>query len=441
MSFVSSLFDDPLTVHEFADEQFIKYMLDVEVALAKVQSELGVIPYQAADHIAQAASELEVDLPKIYASLEKAGIPTIELISQLRKQVVPDYATYVHWGATSQDIMDTALILQLRAVINGIEKEIDQLTTHLARLADAHRGTLMAARTHSQQALPTTFGLKVAGWLAPIHRQQQRLTELKPRLLVLQFAGAAGTLASLGSDGLRVQEALAAELGLGTTSVAWHTSRDNLVEFAGWLSLLTGSMAKMAQDIILMAQTEIGEVLESNDPSRGGSSTLPQKRNPMISEMIIAAARTNASLLGNMHQTLVQEHERATHSWQMEWITLPQMLSLTMAALKRAVFLGENLVVNIDQMKQNVNASNGLLMAEAISLTLAPLVGWAEAKALAKEAALQVASEGGHLVDVLRTKLDLDVDWDSLKNEATYLGSADALIDRVLSDHQLNEDT
>ncbi len=441
MSLTSGLFDDPAAVHTFSDAQFVSYMLVVEVALARVQSELGVIPPSVAEHIAAAASALQTDLSKVHASQEKAGIPTIEVISQLREQVAPESAAYIHWGATSQDIMDTVLILQLKDMINQLEGALLQLTVNLADLADTHRRTLMAARTHSQQALPTTFGLKAAGWLAPLLRQQTRLAELKPRLLVVQLAGAAGTLASLGNDGLRVQAALAAELDLGVPSVAWHTSRDNLAEFASWLSLLTGCMAKMAQDIILMAQTEIGEVLESDDPSRGGSSTLPQKRNPMVSEMIIAAARTNASLLANMHHALIQEHERATHSWQMEWLTLPQMISLTLRALERTVFLSSNLIVNANRMKQNVDASNGLLMAEAASLALTQFIGRDEAKAVVREAALQTVNDGGHLIDKLRAKLDVDIDWAALKDELTYLGRSDAMIDRVLNNHQRKEDT
>jgi 3-carboxy-cis,cis-muconate cycloisomerase len=216
--------------------------------------------------------------------------------------------------------------------------------------------------------------------------------------------------------------------------MSWHTQRDNLVEFAGWLSLVTGSLAKMAQDIILMTQSEIGEVHESSDPSRGGSSTMPQKRNPIISEVIIAAARTNATLLSAMHQAMIQEHERATHGWQMEWLNLPQMVNLTATALRKAVFLSENLVVDRDQMQKNVAASNGLMLAEAISFALVPIMGREKAKALVKAACQIVLNEHRHLFDVIREKTDADIDWKTLRDESAHLGSSDVFIDRVLKD-------
>jgi 3-carboxy-cis,cis-muconate cycloisomerase len=441
MSLAAAVFDDPEVVRAFSTERLIAHLLAVEVALAEVQSALGIIPAEAAQHIAQAAATFEPDIDAMDTGLQKAGVPTIALIKQLRAQVDEQYEPYVHWGATSQDIMDTALILQLRSIIAYYEKLLTQLIRQLARLADQHRETLMVGRTHSQQALPTTFGLKVAVWLAPLIRQQVRLAEIKPRLLVVEFAGAVGTLASLGSDGLRVQEALAEALGLGIPVAPWHTSRDTLAEFAGWLSLLTGSLAKMAQDIILMAQTEVGELQESADPARGGSSTMPQKRNPIISETIIAAARANASLLATMHQTLIQEHERATHGWQMEWLTLPQMASLTGAALNKAIFLSENLVVKREQMENNLRASKGLMLAEPITLALAPVLGRHEAHTLVKAAVQRAIGSDRHLIDEVRDEIDADLDWNALRDEGKYLGETTALIDRVLAQaaHITNE--
>jgi 3-carboxy-cis,cis-muconate cycloisomerase len=290
----------------------------------------------------------------------------------------------------------------------------------------------MAGRTHSQQALPIPFGLKVAGWLAPLLRHRQRLIELKPRVLVVQLGGAAGTLASLGKSGLKVQAELASELNLGVLLMPWHTQRDNLAEMAGWLSLVSGSLAKMAQDVILMAQTEVGEVRESADRSRGGSSTMPQKSNPIVSELIIAAARTNASLLAAMHQALVQEHERATHGWQVEWLNLPPMFALTSAALNKAVFLSEHLVVDEARMRQNVSAANGLMLAEAITFALTPFMSRAEARQLVAESSQVTLEQGRHLIDVVRGKTDAPVDWQALRDETAYLGSSDAFIDRVL---------
>ena len=428
------LFSDPSLANIFSDQQFVRDMLTVEAALAEVQGRLGVIPKAAAETIAAEAAALTVDFEALQAGVEQAGVPIIELVRQLRGQVGPEAADYVHWGATTQDIVDTALVLQMRAALEQIEPVLLAVITNLVGLAEQHRTTLMAGRTHSQQALPIPFGLKAAGWLAPLLRHRQRLIELKPRLLVVQFGGAAGTLASLGDNGAAVQAALAEALQLGAPAVPWHTQRDNLAEAAGWLSLVSGSLAKMAQDIILLAQTEVGEVRESADTARGGSSTMPQKRNPIISELIIAAARTNAGLLSALHQALVQEHERATHGWQVEWLTLPQMFALTGSALNKARYLSENLVVDTDRMRQNVAASNGLMLAEAINFALTDYMARAEAKQLVQEAVQVALDQNRHLVDVVRDKVDAPLDWPALKDETAYFGSANLFIDRVLAE-------
>ncbi|MCB9106843.1 MAG: 3-carboxy-cis,cis-muconate cycloisomerase [Anaerolineales bacterium] len=428
------LFSDPSLANIFSDQQFVRDMLTVEATLAEVQGRLGVIPEAAVEKIVAGVSALTVDFDALRKGVEQAGVPIIELVRQLRGQVGPDAAGYVHWGATTQDIVDTALVLQMRAALEQIEPVLLAVITNLAGLAEQHRTTLIAGRTHSQQALPIPFGLKAAGWLAPLLRHRQRLIELKPRLLVVQFGGAAGTLASLGDNGAAVQAALAEALQLGAPAVPWHTQRDNLAEAAGWLSLVSGSLAKMAQDIILLAQTEVGEVRESADTARGGSSTMPQKRNPIISELIIAAARTNAGLLSALHQALVQEHERATHGWQVEWLTLPQMFALTGSALNKARYLSENMVIDSDRMQQNVAASNGLILAEAINFALTDYMARAEAKQLVQEAVQVALDQNRHLVDVVRDKVDAPLDWPALKDETAYFGSANLFIDRVLAE-------
>jgi 3-carboxy-cis,cis-muconate cycloisomerase len=426
------LFSDPNIAPIFSDDQFVRYLLEVEAALTTAQGKLGVIPADVAEQIVLKAATIHVNFEQLQTGMEQAGLPIIDLVRQLREQVGGEAASYVHWGATTQDIMDTALVLQIRAALDILEKSLLSVIKNLVRLAGQHRATLMAGRTHSQQALPIPFGLKVAGWLAPLLRHRQRLIELKPRLLVVQFGGAAGTLASLGEGGIAVQEALAAELKLNTPALPWHTQRDALAELAGWLSLVSGSLAKMAQDIILLAQTEVNEVRESADLARGGSSTMPQKSNPIISEFIIAAARANASLLASMHQALVQEHERATHGWQLEWLALPQMFALTSTALNKALFLSENLVVNEARMRENVAASHGLMLAEAISFALAGYMGRVEAKKVVQEAVQVVIEDGRHLIDVVREKTNAPLNWQALKDETAYFGASDAFINRVL---------
>lgn len=428
------LFSEPRLAHLLSDEAFLAEMLRVEVALAIVEARLGIIPAEAAERIAQAAVNFAPNHSALQNGLEKSGVPTIDFIRQFREHVGGDAASYVHWGATTQDIMDTALVLQLQNAITHFEGQLSAFIHNLAALADIHRHTLMAGRTHSQHALPITFGLKVAGWLSPLLRHKTRLKELKTRLLVVQFSGAAGTLASLGGRGLEVQTTLAEELGLGVPSSSWHTGRDTLVELASWLSLVTGSLGKMATDIILMAQSEVDELSESDDPTRGGSSTMPQKQNPIISEVIVAIARSNAAHLSAMHQALIQEHERATGGWQIEWLTLPQMLIQTGAALSKALFLSENLVVNVEQMRRNVEASHGLMLAEALDLALAPHMGRTEAKKQVKAAAQTAIAQNRHLVDVVREQVDVSLDWDSLRDEKNYLGVTEAMINRVLQD-------
>ncbi len=429
----SPLFGDAEFTEQFSDSQFIRIMLDVESALATVQGQLGVIPTEAADQIVAVAATLEVDFDRLQSGVEKSGVPVIELVSQLREQVGHPAADYVHWGATSQDIIDTARVLQIRDALAILESRLGSTIQDLARLADQYRHTLMAGRTHSQQALPITFGYKVAGWLAPLLRHRERLTEMKERILVVQFGGAVGTLASLGEAGVRVQEALASELGLNVPAIPWHTQRDNMAELAGWLSMVSGSLAKMAQDIILLAQSEVGELYESGDASRGGSSSMPQKNNPILSELIISAARINASLLASMHQAQIQEHERGTHGWQMEWLVLPQMFTLTAASLSKAIFLSQNLVVDEVRMRENVAASNGLVLAEAASYALSKTsLSKTDADNLVKEASQVVKQEGRHLIDVLKEKTDAPVDWDAIRKESSYLGSTEPFINCVL---------
>ena len=432
-SLFAPLFSDSEVAEQFSDAQFVRAMLEVESALATVEGRLGVISTEAATRIVDIAARLKVDFERLRNGVEKSGVPVIDLVRQLREQVEGEAADYVHWGATSQDIVDSARVLQIRGALTIFESMLGSLIQNLSRLADQHRHTLMAGRTHSQQALPITFGFKVAGWLAPLLRHRERLAELRPRVLVVQFGGAVGTLASLGRSGTQVQEALAAELGLDLPPIPWHTQRDTMAELAGWLSMLNGSLAKMAQDVILLAQSEVSELSESGDSTRGGSSTMPQKNNPIISELIITAARTNASLLASMHQAQVQEHERGTHGWQMEWLVLPQMFTLTAAALNKALFLSQNLAVDEVRMHQNVTVSNGLMLAEAVSYALVKAsMSRASANQLVKEACQVVAQEGRHLIDVMKEKTDAPVDWDAIREESSYLGSANTFIDRVL---------
>jgi len=425
-----ALFADPDVAAAFSDAATLRAMLDVEAGLARVQGRLGIIPADAAARIADVAGAFEADLAGIAAGTETSGVPIIPLVEQLRAAVGGEAAGYVHWGATSQDIVDTGLVLRLRGVAGLLEGKIARLSGLLAGLADLHRGTVMAARTRSQQALPTSFGLKAAGWLSPLIDHAARLEELRPRLLAVQFGGAVGTLAALGDRGIETMEALGAELDLAVPAAPWHVQRDGLAEFAGWLSLVTASLGKMAQDLILLAQSEVAEVRPG---AGGGSSTMPQKSNPVACEVMVTLARSNAALLSAMHQAMIQEHERGSPGWQLEWLTLPQMAVAAGAALNHAITVVETLEVNAARMRANLEASNGLILAEAASFALSAHMPRTEAQALVKDACLEVTKTGRPLMEILAVKTDAPVDWNAVADPANYLGAASALIDRILA--------
>lgn len=426
------LFNDERITELFSDTRYISTLVEVEIALAKVQGELGVIPGDAAERIEAQTASFQPDLIRLGEVTAQQGFPVVGLIQQLREHIGEEAASFVHWGATTQDIIDTALILRIKHALTVIEEGLSSIINQLSELADVHRDTLMVARTHLQHALPTTFGYKVATWLTPLLRHRDRLVELRPRVLVVQLGGGAGTLASLGDQGTTVQKALAAELDLGIPLLPWHTQRDSLAEFAGWLSLVTGSLGKLALDVILLSQTEIGEVAESGNPDYGSSSTMPQKKNPIRSEAILMSAQQNATLLGGLHQSLQQEHERGTHGWQLEWMTLPQMVGLTSGALRNATTVIGEIQVNVERMRQNVEKSNGVLLAEPACLLLSQVIPRKEATAVVKKAIKIARVEEKHLIDVLREIVDLDCDWSKLPAESNYLGAVKTFTERII---------
>jgi 3-carboxy-cis,cis-muconate cycloisomerase len=426
------LFTDPELTPLFSDDTLIAAMLQFEAALARVEARMNVIPPEAASAIEAAAGALTVDRERIRAGMRRDGVPTIALIAQLREAIDPRYRAYAHHGATTQDVIDTALVLIIRQALDVLNERISRIMGVLARLADAHRTTIMVGRTHSQHAQPITFGFKAAGWLAPFVRHRQRWQELRARVLVLQLGGAVGTTAALGDEGIAIHQALAAELELHPARIAWFTARDGFAEVGAWLSLVSGSAAKIAQDVILMAQSEIGEVRESMDG--GGSSVLAHKHNPIVSETIIAAARANTGHLAALHNALIQEHERAAGGWQIEWLTLPPMFTLTGAALLNLLAVLEGIQVNTARMREHVNSAQGTLLSEAIERTLSAHLPPAEVKLRVREASEIALAQQKALVDVLKDMLDESL-WLALepwRDAAAYLGSADRWIDQVL---------
>jgi 3-carboxy-cis,cis-muconate cycloisomerase len=431
------LFSDAEVSACLSDEAYVRALVEVEVALAWTEARLGIIPSSAAEQIAKAATPGNIDIAALAKGTVASGFPIIALVQELRRMVGAEASPYLHWGATTQDIMDTACVLQLTSVIKQFQHRLLELIHRLGELADLHRNTVLAARTHGQQALPMSFGFKIANWLAPLIRHFERIEQVSPRLLVVQFGGAAGTLAALGEKGPAVMRGLAAELKLTAPVIPWHAQRDGLVEFAGWLSLVTGSLGKMAQDIILLAQTEVGEAAESAEEGRGGSSTMPQKSNPITSELIIAAARANASFLSAMHHAQIQEHERATHGWQVEWLTLPQMVILTSGALKHALYLAKNLQVDQLKMRENIARAGDVILAESAVFALTKAMPRAHAEALVKRACSIALAGEKPLIAVVRDLTedavpDAGIDWEALSDPGNYLGETQHMIDRVL---------
>jgi 3-carboxy-cis,cis-muconate cycloisomerase len=425
---------DPEIVERFSDAAWVDALVRVEVALAAAQASAGVTPASAATTIAERLKGFAPDRAKLAAGIEQDGFPIIELVAQLRARVGGDAARFVHWGATTQDILDTALVLQLRETIIRFDAGLTALIAALVPLVESHRATLMVGRTHGQPALPVTFGLKAAGWLAPLVRHRRALAELRPRLLNVQLGGAAGTLASLGTKGPAVADAFATSLQLGTLPMPWHAQREGLLEFSGRLALIGTSLAKFAQDTLLLAQAEVGEVRWAGGKG-GGSSAMPQKQNPIRSEAVLVATRAALAAHSALLGTPAPEHERGTQTTQAELLHLPQVCAFTGGALRAATRLVAEMVVDAPRMRSNLAATHGVLLAEAATLALTHHLDAAAARRLVTDACAVATAEKRHLLEVLRTRPEAaPAAADLPRDEADYLGSTSVFIDRVLAD-------
>ena len=430
---LGAIYLDPEMVEVMSDEAFIRRMVEVEAQLARAQAAVGLVPLEAAEEIERRSRGWMPGWSALQNSMEQHGVPVSGLVRELRAHVGRPAADWVHWGATSQDILDTARIIQIGDALALLEGGIRNVGAELSHLARTHRNTVMCGRTLGQVAVPTTFGYKAASWLMSLVGNLDRLAELRPRLLVVQLGGAAGTLASLGEHGAAVQAELARRLTLGVPDAPWHTRRESIAELAGWLSLVTGGLGKLGQDVILLAQTEISEVLESNHPDRGASSTMPHKHNPVVSPRLVAAAVSNAALLSSVHGALLQEHERGTHGWSLEQLSLVPMVQNAAGSLRNATRLLQGLVVREDRMARNMSATRGALLAEAAALLLTPHIGREEAQSQVREAAARSGETGENLVEILSRSDTPSADWSGLRDEADYLGSTDVFIDRALA--------
>ena len=402
--FDSSLFRDMFGTAEmrdvFSDETLVGRYLEAEAALARAQARMGVIPADAAKAIDAAARSIKIDFDRLRRETENVGYPILPLVHQL-SEAAGGAGGYVHWGATTQDIMDTTNVLQLRAALAIVARDLRDLRAILVATARKYRDTPMAGRTHLQQALPITFGYKAAVWLSSIDCHIARVDQALPRILVGEFSGAAGTLASIGAGGLEMQKLFCDELGLDQPSITWHVARDGIAEAVTLLGLITGTLGKIASDVMMMSATEFGEVSEPFAPGRGASSTMPQKRNPISSELMLAAAKAVRQHVAAMLDGMIHDFERATGPWHLEWVALPESFLLTAASLANAKFMLAGLVVDEKRMRANLDLTHGLIVAEAVMMAAAPKLGRQHAHDVVYDACRTAIEQGGNLADIL----------------------------------------
>src|SRR6266566_545955 len=427
----------------FGELGFLARCAEVEAALARAQARAGIVPSEAAAAISKAAAAVierpgSLDLVRLKRETETVGYPILPLVRQLAERA-GEAGRWVHWGATTQDIMDTAAVLQIRTGLELIEADLTALRGHLAALARRWRDAPMAGRTHLQHALPITFGYKAAVWLAAFDRHATRLAELRPRVLQVQFGGAAGTLASLGpgEESLASRAELARELGLAEPAITWHVARDGIAETVQFLALLGGSLGKIAYDVMLMAATEFAEAAEPFVAGRGSSSTMPQKRNPISCELILAAAKVVRQQAGLVLDALITDFERATGPWHVEWIAVPESFGYAAGALHQAEFMAGGLIVDSARMERNLGMTHGLIVAEAVMMGLAPHSGRNEAHDLVYDACRVAIESDRPLYDVLLETREVagPLGPEALRrltDPANYLGAAQAMVDRVL---------
>ena len=428
----------------FSDTGRVQGMLDFEAALARAEARVGLIPHSAVAPIEAACRAERYDFAELAEAIALAGNSAIPLVKALGRQIAavdPQAERYVHLGATSQDAMDTGLVLQLRQACALLDADLAQLAEALALQAERYADCVLPGRTWLQHATPVTLGMKLAGSLGAITRHRQRLAELKPRLLVLQFGGAAGTLAALGEQGWAVSEALAEELQLALPDQPWHTQRDRLVEFASLLGLIAGSLGKLGRDLSLLMQTDVAEVFEPSAAGKGGSSTMPHKRNPVGAAVLIAAATRAPGLVATLFAAMPQEHERSLGLWHAEWQTLPELCGLVSGALQQALLAVPGLEVDTARMRSNLELTRGLLLAEAVSIALAQRIGRDKAHHLIEQCCRQAIAEQRHLREVLGEQAEVcaqlsAAELDRLLDPGHYLGQAQRWVARAVAEHR-----
>lgn len=422
----------------WSDENRTAKYLEIEKALALVQARLGIIPQAAADEIARNCEIDKIDMEKLRAQTERIGYPILGVVSQLNALCRDKLGEYCHWGATTQDITDTATVMQIRDALGHVDAELKAIADALAALARKYRDTPVVGRSNLQQAIPVTFGYKMATILAAVQRHRERLAQLRPRVLVGEFGGACGTLASIEQGAMQTQADLMQALGLGQPLIAWHTVRDCIAEVGCFLGLVGGTLGKISMDVKLMMQTEVGEVFEPYAHGRGSSSTMPQKRNPISSCYIHAAVSVVRQHAAALMDAMIADHERSTGPWEIEWIVLPEAFCLTAGALKQARFVLEGLEVDAERMRKNIDMTNGLVMSEAVMMGLGRYIGREYAHDLVYDICREAIRQDRPLLDLLGENPEINRHLDRaalarLCDPANYLGQAGVMVDRVLA--------
>src|SRR5215510_10052539 len=438
----SSIFCDIFTTPEmrriFSDETRTGYCLAIEAALARAQARLGIIPEKAAREIARQCRIENIDFARLKKQTERIGYPILGIVQQIVDLCADDLGEWCHWGATTQDITDTTVILQIRDALELVEKDMEAIAGALADLSRRYRDTPMAGRSNLQQTVPLTFGFKMAELLAAMQRHRERLAQMRPRVLVGEFGGAVGNLASLGTRGLEVQAELCKELGLGQPEIAWHTVRDRIGEVGCFLGLLSGTLGKISMDVKLLMQTEVAEVYEPFHEGRGSSSTMPQKRNPISSLYIHANAAVVRQNVASLLEAGVADHERSTGPWEIEWIVLPEIFLLAAGCLRQTRDMVSGLQVDAKRMRANLDITNGTIVSEAVMMGLGPYLGRQRAHDLVYDICRVSAVENKPLVDLLAQDNEISkhvsrAELEKMCDPANYLGLAGEMVDRVLA--------
>jgi 3-carboxy-cis,cis-muconate cycloisomerase len=432
------IFSTPEMRRVFSDEARTGYYLEIEAALARAQARLGIIPEKAAQEIVRQCRIENIDLARLKQQTERIGYPILGVVQQIVALCADGLGEWCHWGATTQDITDTAAILQIRAALQLIERDMEAIAAALADLSRRYRDTPMAGRSNLQQAVPLTFGFKTAALLAAMQRHRERLAQMLPRILVGEFGGAVGTLASLGDNGLKVQAELVKELGLGQPEIAWHTVRDRIGEVGCFLGLVSGTLGKISMDVKLLMQTEVAEVYEPFHEARGSSSTMPQKRNPISCLYIHSTVALIRQHVAALLEAAVADHERSTGPWEIEWISLPEIFLLASGALAQTRLLVEGLEVDADRMRANLDLTKGMIVSEAVMMGLGPHLGRQRAHDLVYDICRKVTATGEPLVELLAKNADIAkhltrAELDKMCDPGRYLGLAGEMVDRVLA--------